>query len=74
MDKKIKFVCPLITVEDIKKSRTFYEKVLEQKIETDFGENISFGGFAIHSRQHYKLLIDNRKIKSDKDPGTNSYK
>jgi len=41
-EQKIKFVCPLMTVSDMKKSRDFYETVLEQKVESDFGENISF--------------------------------
>jgi catechol 2,3-dioxygenase-like lactoylglutathione lyase family enzyme len=60
--QKIKFVAPLITVSDIKKSRNFYETILEQKVESDYGENISFGGFAIHSRPHFKMLINNKDI------------
>ena len=65
MDKevgKIKFMCPLITVTDIKRSRDFYENVLEQKVEADYGENVSFGGFAIHLRSHFKMLIDNKEV------------
>jgi len=65
MDKeagKLKFICTLITVADIKKSRYFYENVLGQKVEADFGENVSFGGFAIHLRPHFKMLIDNKEI------------
>jgi len=65
MDKeagKIKFMCPLITVVDIKKSRDFYENVLGQKVEADYGENVSFEGFAIHLRPHFKMLIDNKEI------------
>ena len=61
-EQKIKFVCPLITVADIKISRDFYENILGQKVETDFGRNISFGGFAIHLRSHFKMLIDNKEI------------
>ena len=65
MDKetgKVKFICPLITVADIEKSRDFYERVLGQTIETDFGRNVSFGGFAIHLRSHFQMLIDNKEI------------
>ena len=65
MDKeteKVKFICPLITVADIKKARNFYENVLGQKVESDFGENVSFGGFAIHLRPHFKMLIDKKDI------------
>ena len=61
-EQKIKFVCPLITVSDIKKSRDFYETVLEQEVESDYGENISFGRFAIHLKPHFKMLINNKDI------------
>ena len=59
MDKetgKVKFICTLITVADMQRSRHFYENVLGQKVETDFGENVSFGGFAIHSVPTRKLF------------------
>ena len=59
---KIEFVCPVITVADLKRSRNFYEKILEQEVEFDFGENISFGEFAIHSQPHFKMLIGNKEI------------
>ena len=65
MDKeagKLKFMCPLITVVDIKRSRDFYENVLGQKVEADYGRNVSFGGFAIHLRPHFQTLIDNKEI------------
>jgi len=60
----MKFICALITVEDIQHSRHFYEALLGQKIKYDFGENITFhGDFAIHLRSHFKELIDNKEIK-----------
>jgi len=65
MDKeveKLKFMGSLITVEDIKRSRDFYENILEQNVEADYGQNVSFGGFAIHLRPHFKMLIDNKEI------------
>jgi len=59
----MKFVCPLITVSDIKRSRDFYEKLLNQKVKYDFGENVTFhGDFAIHLKSHFKELIDNKEI------------
>ena len=60
--EKIKFICPLITVADMKRSRSFYENILGQKVESDFGENISFGVFAIHLQPHFKMLIDNKEV------------
>ena len=54
----MKFVCPLIVVDNMEVSRNFYEKVLNQKVQFDFGENISFeGGFAIHLKSHFLDLI-----------------
>lgn len=58
----MKYICALITVSDIHKSRFFYENILKQEVETDFGENIGFkGGFAIHLETHFESLI-NKKI------------
>jgi catechol 2,3-dioxygenase-like lactoylglutathione lyase family enzyme len=61
----MKYICPLITVTDIKRARDFYENVLGQKVKADFGENVTYeGDFAIHLRSHFSNLIDNREIKS----------
>jgi len=55
----MKFICPLIVVNNIEISRNFYEKVLNQKVQFDFGENVSFeGGFAIHLKSHFSNLIN----------------
>ena len=54
---QIRYVCPLITVKDIDKSKEFYENVLKQEIELDLGENVAFkGGFAIHDMKHFQNL------------------
>jgi len=39
----MKYVCSLIVVKDIQRSRFFYEK-LGLKIKYDYGENIEFDG------------------------------
>lgn len=58
----MKFICPLIVVNDMEVSKNFYEKVLDQKIQYDFGENVSFeSGFAIHLKSHFADLIDINK-------------
>jgi predicted enzyme related to lactoylglutathione lyase len=60
----MKYVCSLITVENIKLSKLFYENVMKQKIKYDFSENVLFeGGFAIHLKSHFSQLIDNKPIK-----------
>ncbi len=56
---RMKFICPLIVVDDINASRRFYENVLNQKVKHDFGENIAFeGGFSIHLKSHFFELLD----------------
>jgi catechol 2,3-dioxygenase-like lactoylglutathione lyase family enzyme len=60
----MKYICSLITVSDIKRSRDFYENLLNQKVKYDFGENVTFhGDFAIHLQSHFKALIDGKEIK-----------
>ena len=54
----VKYVCSLLTVMDIQKSKEFYVDILNQEVDLDHGENISFkGGFAIHDRKHFQQLI-----------------
>ena len=54
----VKYICSLLTVSDIQKSKEFYEDILNQEVDLDHGENISFkGGFAIHDRKHFQQLI-----------------
>ncbi len=58
----MKFVCPLIVVEDVHVSRQFYEKVLNQRVKFDFGENIVFeGGFSIQKKHHFARMININK-------------
>ena len=61
----MKYICSLITVDDINRSRHFYENILKQEVKYDFGENITFkGDFAIHLKSHYSKLIDGKMITS----------
>ena len=54
----LRFVCPLIVVENITNSRRFYERVLGQQVQYDFGENVTYqGDFAIHRRAHFQQLL-----------------
>jgi catechol 2,3-dioxygenase-like lactoylglutathione lyase family enzyme len=55
----MKFVCSLITVENIARSRQLYEVLLGQKVIADFGEfNVAFeGGLALYKRDLYQSLI-----------------
>ena len=59
----MKFICPLVVVDDINKSRHLYESILEQTVKMDFGENVTFeGDFAIHQLKHFQRLISNKEI------------
>lgn len=51
----MKFMGPIILVENLEHSREFYEKILSQKVVYDFGVNVSFeNGLAIHLRTHFE--------------------
>ena len=54
----LKYIGPLIVVADMSVSRNFYEQLLGQKVQMDFGENVSFeGNLAIHSKPHFQALL-----------------
>lgn len=54
----MKYICALLVVESIERSRHFYETIMKQKVKTDFGENICFeGDFSIHQKEHFESLI-----------------
>jgi catechol 2,3-dioxygenase-like lactoylglutathione lyase family enzyme len=57
-DAMLKFVGPLIAVEDVARSRRFYEGLLGQKVKYDFGRDVAFeGDFTIHQRSHFQELL-----------------
>ncbi len=57
----IRFQGSLLFVKDVSVSRSFYENILQQKVEYDFGEDISFqSGFTIHDANHMSQLLFNR--------------
>jgi catechol 2,3-dioxygenase-like lactoylglutathione lyase family enzyme len=62
----MKFGCPLISVNDLNTSRSFYENVLFQKVVLDLGTNISFGDessvFAIQADYARLVGEDNLNI------------
>ncbi len=66
----MKFICPLITVSNMARSREFYERILGQTVKADYGENITFNGdFALHLDTHFCQLIDGKPIQK----GSNSF-
>jgi catechol 2,3-dioxygenase-like lactoylglutathione lyase family enzyme len=56
----IKFESTVLFVKDIEASRRFYEGLLGQKVEMDFGPNVGFvGGFAIWQVDHaYQTIFE----------------
>jgi catechol 2,3-dioxygenase-like lactoylglutathione lyase family enzyme len=62
----MKFICSIIVVEDIARSRKLYENLLGQKVIADFGEfNVAFaGGLALYKRSLYQDLIGESRITS----------
>jgi len=58
----LKYVCPLIAVEDMAVSRRFYEECLGLKVKDDFGVDVAFeGGLTIHQREHFLALLGDGK-------------
>jgi catechol 2,3-dioxygenase-like lactoylglutathione lyase family enzyme len=55
---KLKFICPLLFVKDVKASKEFYSEILGQKVEADLGENVTFEGpFSIQKAEHITGII-----------------
>jgi len=54
----VTFVCPLLVVADLEKSRHFYATLLGQEVKEDHGENILFhGDFSLHLAAHFRALL-----------------
>ncbi len=58
----MKCINPLIVVEDVPRSRAFYEGVLGQEILMDLGLNVAYRGFAIQQRALWEEVIGGRKV------------
>ncbi len=60
----MKFKMPLIVVKDMAISRKFYEEILNQKVEMDFGANITFEkAFSLQTKDTWVDFI--RKTEKD---------
>ena len=54
----LKYIGPIIVVDDIVRFRHFYEHLLGQKVKYDFGVNVAFEcDYAIHQRAHFQSLL-----------------
>lgn len=54
----MKYKMPLIVVEDMERSRKFYEDLLGQKLILDFGANITFAGdFCLQTKESWRRFI-----------------
>ena len=54
----MKYKLPLIVVEDMERSRKFYEDVLGQKVILDFGANITFAGdFSLQMKESWREFV-----------------
>jgi uncharacterized glyoxalase superfamily protein PhnB len=59
----LKYIAPLIVVDDMARARLFYEQVLGQTAKFDFGEDVQFeGDFSIHLRSHYQSLLGGEEV------------
>lgn len=54
----MKYVCTLIAVKDMEKSKKFYHDVLDQDVVDDFGANVTLtGGFSLQSSDSWAGFI-----------------
>jgi len=54
----VKYKLPLIVVENMDRSRKFYEELLGQKVILDFGANITFSGdFSLQTKDSWRDFI-----------------
>jgi catechol 2,3-dioxygenase-like lactoylglutathione lyase family enzyme len=61
----MKYVCALMAVSDMERSRAFYTGLLDQTVKFDFGANVAFeAGFAIHRQDHFSSLLDGRPVRT----------
>jgi catechol 2,3-dioxygenase-like lactoylglutathione lyase family enzyme len=61
----MKYACALIAVEDVKRSRAFYEGILGQEVEADFGENVGYkGGFSIMQKALWSKVLRGASVAS----------
>jgi catechol 2,3-dioxygenase-like lactoylglutathione lyase family enzyme len=59
----MKYICPLVVVNDIRESRKLYENILGQRVKKDYGDNIVFhGDFALHQRDHFMELTGGLQV------------
>lgn len=59
----MRYAGALIAVEDVARSRRFYEGLLGQRVIADYGQDVAFeGGFSIHERAHFSALLDGRSV------------
>ncbi len=55
----MKYICPLLVVEDMKRSRNFYCQVLKCQVIADFGTNITFAGsFSLQTKDSWAGFIN----------------
>jgi predicted enzyme related to lactoylglutathione lyase len=53
----LKFNATLIVVNEMTRSRNFYEQLLGQTVKFDFGPNVQFEHFSIHLKSHFQSLL-----------------
>jgi len=67
----LKYVCTLIVVKDIEKSKKFYHDLLDQEVIADLGANVTLtGGFALQTAESWSGFI--HKKAADIQYGSNN--
>lgn len=70
----MRFVCSMALVDNIARSRRFYEDFLRLKVVAGYGENVSFeGGFAIYQKAHFETISRIHIPRVERQPGHELY-
>jgi catechol 2,3-dioxygenase-like lactoylglutathione lyase family enzyme len=56
--QSLKYAGVLLAVDDVARSKAFYQGLLGRKIKFDFGRDVTFeGDFTIHQRSHFQEIL-----------------
>ena len=60
----MKYICTLLAVKDVERSKCFYKELFNQEVVLDLGRNVTFsGGFAIQQDFAWLVGIDENSVK-----------
>jgi lactoylglutathione lyase len=60
----MRYVCPLLAVSDLERSKAFYNDMLGLSVVHDLGENVTLtGGISLQSRESWRSFVEGRDVR-----------